>query len=294
MYFLNAESFFMKKLWGIFFLFCGLCCTRSDTAKPPVELKGVLVLPNNNKAVIQSGRWTYILGADEAVKGAVGIEVVKIDLTNVVVKTSNNDDEHTYDLRVSPPPATARSWIHLQDVDFQQAVEIFGKLTGRTMLIHPRLTHTTFTCDCNWPEKEPSTNEIAAGLADALKSQGVSVLDDGDRLLQVVPQEIASTATLGAKDLHSSGGEAVLSGEIDFQGLAVFQVLEIYGQLMGRTRKMDNEQTNLTDPVYFSTTCPLSKPEVIYAFETILRWHHLKVVLNSDNTFSVLNVPTAR
>jgi len=35
------------------------------------------------------------------------------------------------------------------------------------------------------------------------------------------------------------------------------------------------------------TTCPFSKPQVVYAFETLFRWNREKITLYDDNTFSV-------
>jgi hypothetical protein len=94
-------------------------------------------------------------------------------------------------------------------------------------------------------------------------------------------------ATPGSPNLPDSRKEVIAAGLIDFEGVEMEQVIDIYGRLIGRQRKDAPAHFDGGARIYLQTVCPLSKPQVVYALETLFRWNRAKITLSQDNTFSV-------
>ena len=67
-------------------------------------------------------------------------------------------------------------------------------------------------------------------------------------------------------------------------------VIENYGRILERSRV--GAEPIPTEQVYLRSRI-LSKPEMLYAYDTLLAWNGLKIVLNDDKTFKVVRLPSA-
>jgi hypothetical protein len=73
---------------------------------------------------------------------------------------------------------------------------------------------------------------------------------------------------------------------INWGGVDAYQIADIYGILIGRHSKSVGPISDFN--IYFRTTQPISKAQFIYVVETYLKWGGNKILLNDDNTFSVV------
>jgi hypothetical protein len=58
-----------------------------------------------------------------------------------------------------------------------------------------------------------------------------------------------------------------------------------YGRLLGRQRK--GGEAIRQAAIHLQANRPLTKAQVVYALETLLRWNGIIITLNDDHTFSV-------
>lgn len=212
------------------------------------------------------------------------VTVLQMDFTNESVTTLVAGKIHTNSLTASIRPATDTSWIHLQSAAFKDAMNLYGELSGRVILLHPEVNRAPVSCQINFTNPAPNKAEITAGFAEWLKVRNASVINDGDTFLQIIPTPMVSTATIGSKDLPA---ENKSPGMVNFENIPLNQIINIYGQLLGR-RRADMEVFQGTIP-YFRTSQPLSKPQALYALKTLLAWQGVQIILNDDNTFSAAN-----
>jgi hypothetical protein len=286
---------FMRKLCTAFPIVCSLFLGQSVLAGHQVDLRGIINVPGQQAAVLQIDEENWVGRTSDHFKGEMRgssyqIEIQEVDLANEIVKTRIDGEDYTNRLPVPSRPAAAKSWIHLQNIDFQQAMDIYGVLSGRTILLHPAVARTPFSCEASWTDKVPAKTDIVVCFANSLGLRQTASLEDGDCFLQIMPISMAQTVTLGAKDLHTVETEKIEHGGIYFRDVTVEQAINVCGKLLGRERK--NNETSVSGLIYFVTTKPLSKAQAVYALETLIRWNGAEIILNDDNTFSVTKIPS--
>lgn len=294
----------MKSAWTAFLISVGLLCGHPALAQHQVDLHGSANVPGDQVAFLKVDKESWAAQTGDHFQGWTKgkhfpIDVLEVDLTNEIFKTRIDGVDYTNSLPRPDRPATAKSWIHLQNVDFKQAMDLYGRLCGRTILLHPYVLSEPFSCEASWADESPAKTEVIACISKALDQRNASSLEDGDCFLQIIPSALAQTATLDAKAPPTSKTEMIQRatldtkapiqpGMVDFQGVEISQALDIYGRLVGRQRK-DHEPRPMAT-INFKTTCPLSKAQVIYAFETLFRWNGTEIVLNDDLTFSAVKI----
>jgi hypothetical protein len=278
----------------MFLILFGLLIGQFARADHTVVLRGIVQIPGLHLALIQIDGENWVLGkAERFTVGSnpkVPAEVLELDPTNEIVITRVDGQNHTNSLAKAGRPPTSGSWIHLQEADFRTAMGFYGRAIGRTILLHPRVSTAPFSCEASWPNENPGTNEIAACFVTALNQRGTAAAEDGDRFLVIIPAAMTQSVSLGAKDLPASN-ETIASGAINFEGVPLDQAIGIYGQLIGRERKENGARFESGARIYLQTVGPLSKPQVIYALETLVHWNSGKITLYDDNTFGVTPDP---
>jgi hypothetical protein len=286
----------VKTTWAFFLVAVGLMFSQCALAEHTVELRGIVNVPGDQLAFLQIDQEPWVVKAGEHFKGGTRqnsfqIEALEVDVTNGLVKMRIEDQDYTNTLPLPNRPEAARSWIHLENADFESAIGLLGHLSERTILLHPNVKPRPISCDGAWTESSPSETELTACFSKPIGEKAAALLEDGDCFLQIVPAAMAQTTVLGAKDLKAPA-EIIQSGEINFRGVDNMEAINIYGHLLGRQFKgNENGYGTLGTFPYFVTTCPLSKAQTVYAFETLLRWSGVKIVLNDDNTFSATKEP---
>lgn len=281
----------MKRPYGMLLILSGLLFGQFAQAEHTVALRGIVHVTGQDLALVQIDKESWVVSKGERFEvgshPSVPGELLELDLTNEIVITRVDGRDHTNSLPSPGRPPTSRSWIHLQDADFRAAMGLYALAAGRTILLHPLVATTPFSCTASWAEEAPATNEITACFVAALNQRATASLEDGNCFLQIVPATMTQSASLGSKNLPESRKEVIAAGLIDFEGVEMDQVIDIYGKLIGRQRKDPKAHFEGGARMYLQTVCPLSKPQVIYALETLFRWNRGKITLYEDNTFSV-------
>ena len=250
----------MRKICAAFPIVCSLLLGHSALAEHQIDLRGIVNLPGQQVAFLQIDKESWAGRTGDHFKGGTRgnyyqIDVLEVDVTNEIVKTRIDGEDYTNSLPAPSRPADAKSWIYLQDIDFQKAMELDGVLSGRTILLHPAVAATPFSCEASWTGEAPAKTEIAACFAKSLGERQAASLEDGDCFLQIIPASTAQTAVLGAKDLPV---ETVTRGNIDFQNVDMRQVIDIYARLLDRQLK-DSNFLNKRQPELISNPHALSQ-----------------------------------
>jgi hypothetical protein len=148
-------------------------------------------------------------------------------------------------------------------------LDIYGELTGKTVLAPSTLPLLSAI-----PSELPSEKTKAiAFLESEFSKQGITIIDDGPSFVRLVPQGkgwsvVLSNAPLRGAQLRLSAGQQVSPGTINFPPAELSQVLDIYAELKNRTIL---RRAVLPSPlVRLKNQCPLTREEIIYAFETVL------------------------
>jgi hypothetical protein len=282
----------MKRPAALLILGC-LFFSHSVEAQHQTYLRGIVNVPGQQMAFLQIDRgfWAVHTGDHfedkDRSNARFPIDVLAVDLTNEIVITRIAGDEYTNRLSTPNRPPTATGWIHMQDAEFKVMLDLYGYSSGRVILLHPDISRAAVSCEIVWTNQSPGKAEISNRLGRWFNKRNATAIEDGDAFLQIIPTSMVPTASLHAKDLaaDSPAGENMGAGTIHFEGIGVSVVVDIYGKLLSRPCK-ENAGAGGNIP-YFTTTRPLSKAQVMYAFETLLAWSGNKIVLNADGTFSV-------
>lgn len=283
----------MSRILVTLLLWCCLVFAHPALANYQTDLRGVVNIPGEQVALVQIEAETRVVKSGDHFEAGrrapyFQVTVLEVDLTNEMVKWRIAGADYTNSLPAPNRPATAKSWIHLQDADFRKAIDLHAVLSHRTVLLHPDLKSGPFSCEAAWSEPVPTGAEIADCFAKSLTQRDAAVLEDGDHFLQILPAGLAPTAFLGSKNLPA-GASSLASGMINFENVDQSEALEIYAKLINRQRQ--GAIPGRANPINLRTTCPLSKAEAIYALETLFRWNGAMVVLNEDHTFSLVKTP---
>jgi len=165
-------------------------------------------------------------------------------------------------------------------------MDLYSELASRALLLHPALNHAPVSLEVTWANSVPERVEVTDALTEYLKQGGISVVLDGAKFLQVVPTALREAASPQSKDLAAGPAE----GGFLFENVQANALVDMYGRISGRRRTGSQWAAGVIP--YHRTGQTLSKPEALYALQTLLGWTGTKILVNEDNTFSV--VPVSR
>ena len=215
------------------------------------------------------------------------VEVLQIDVAKARVQLRMPWGEVTLNLEKwtpiitqgsAPMPSNHSPSLSLRKANLGMILNLYGEFAGRTVLQHPGLPGVSISLDA-LPANQSDTVRILEAL---LATNGIATIPDGDHFVLAVPKAAAATETLLAKAPKRvpAGASGTLPnirpGDINFPGTDLIQVLQIYGELRGRTVIRTGAALPRGEIVMLSQT-PLTREEIAYALETHFRWHHLGV-----------------
>jgi hypothetical protein len=222
---------------------------------------------------------------DQTVKaGHFQFEVLECNFVTRTVRTREDGEEHTYSFKGTGVPSGAKDWLCLQKAAFNDVVDIYSEVTGRTILLHPAVDRALVSLEAFWTNQVPEREEVTSVFEKYLGERGASLAVDGTRFLQIVPRTMSQTILVTSKDLPAGPpktGGMLLSGQQN--------LVDMYAAFSGRRRKETNP---VTSSVPYLRVGSLSQPELLYVLETFLRWNGNRIVLGDDSTFSI--VPAQR
>jgi hypothetical protein len=176
--------------------------------------------------------------------------------------------------------------IDFTGADLRQALEIYGELSRRTVLHPATLPAPTITLKTRggltW-------DEGIYALATVLALNGIALVDDGTKFVQVVPMAQRAQVKTGAPE-PAPGAKPIPFGSIDFAGADLDQALAFYAAT--RQRTVLRARTLPAPTITLKTRGQLTQEEVLYAVATVLALDGISVV--DDGTSFVQMVPTVQ
>lgn len=299
----RKASDIMKRIHRIILILCCLLLSFPALAEHRTYLRGIVNVPGLQVALIEIQHTlakptnappviittSRLVRArqqfeDDTIKGAHFLfEVLEVDLAKETVKTREAGEEHIYTLPGPKPSATAKSHFDLQNAAFNDVIDLYSELEKRVLLQHPAIDRAPVSLEAVWTNQAPEKAEVTDVLVKYLNQRGISVVVDGAKFLQLVPSALNLAASPRSKDLPARAAEV---GGMTLMGIEAGKLPELYGTHSGR-RRIGNEWVAGSVP-YLKVTQPLSKPEVLYALETLLAWNDARILLSDDNTFSIV------
>jgi hypothetical protein len=180
--------------------------------------------------------------------------------------------------------------IVLEDVALNEVLQLFAQCTNRSLLPWPDLPAISFNLRAAAKDRAGA----ARILEGAIVAKDLSIISDGEKFLMIVPKSKAATVKPRAPSARASAGsgnktqpaapgsggtgqEPLPPGMVDFRNADVAQVADIYAMMLHR--QLDHrERMPAGGTITFTTVTSITKEEGIYALETLLRWHGIKLV----------------
>jgi hypothetical protein len=164
------------------------------------------------------------------------------------------------------------------NVPVDEVFDLYSGMTRRTLLRCPHLPSPGLTM-----KAPPATPDEAARIIEKVfESNGIVIIPDGEKFALVVPVALKSSFVPHSADIKPPPEPAktgpVHTGEIDLKSVSIDQVLDVYMMLAGRKLTANNAQPPISDSLSLSSATPLSKKEVLYAFDMVLSFYNLNVV----------------
>jgi hypothetical protein len=262
----------------------------SSSADP--RLMGILNVEDVNRAIMQSPpprRFEVVFSEGQRDDG---VEVVKIDSTNrrVTARFSTNSQPRVLALDNASSSTNHGPGIMFEGVSLQTVLNFFAEFSGRVILQHPSLQDTKFSLASSVTNRD----EAAQVLKNALAEKQIVVVPDGSKFLLVAPKEMISTlnprsAAIATTNSNPAKSELLPPGSINFQSAPLGTVLMIYAEFLGG--KLDRTGPALRNgKVIFKMQTALTKEECLYAFETLIGWHGIKLVSTEARLFKAVPI----
>ncbi|HEX5219083.1 MAG TPA: hypothetical protein VFZ59_05900 [Verrucomicrobiae bacterium] len=259
------------------------------------RLKGIIHVEDLKLAIVQtspsqSAELMFCEGQREGGK-AGGFELFAIDSTNrsVTAKFSTNAQPGILTLTNAAANTIQRApGIMLDEVSLQTVLDLFSVFSDRTLLQHPLLPNVRFSLATTATNR----SEAAQVLKSALSGKQIAVVPDGSKFLLVASEERVTnlnphSATFTTTNLGVEKTELLPPGSINFTSAPLWSVLMIYSDFSGG--KLDVTGPSLPDgKVFLKMQTALTREECLYAFETLVGWHGVKLVPTGTGGFKAV------
>jgi hypothetical protein len=171
-------------------------------------------------------------------------------------------------------------------VNLDKVLMLYGELSGRTVLRHPDLSNKTFVLN------HTTTNraELVRAIETAFTEKEIIAIPDGEKFVLVGLKSQAAHLVPGATNLPATKTKPYPKGTIDFHNASMAPVLSVYAAVLGK--KLD--QTSplpVAGEVTLIQTCELTKEEILYAFETLMRWKDWDLISVNEQIVRVVPRP---
>ena len=222
---------------------------------------------------------------------AMHVEILQVDFTNGVVRAKENGVAAFYMPQTTNLVGTLAGYgLLLNNADFDDALDLYANLKGRTLLAHPDVKRPPL----NLSAAATNMTEAVAFLKKILQERGATIQADGDKFEWIIPAgttNIVSPAVLSTmlspKGLPATNAvDALPAGSINFSAVELSQLLAVYQALT--TQKWVQDAPPPSGVVNFHNQTSLSKAEALHAFDVLLAWHGFKVVSLDDKSFKLV------
>ena len=251
----------------------------------PVKLTGIVMVEGMRLALFEmpvgQTRPHYIKPVLSEGERIESLEVKRIEPETGRVHVRHKGVETFYAVDEAASQNAKRT-LQLNSADSRQVLDVFQQLTDRTALMDPGLPGGKVTLDITAQTRQEAATAIEAAFRklgielqpQAKKFTFVLQTNTLDRLARI-PAPPDDPAPTTKNPASGPGDDTIPAGMIKFQDADISQFLEIYQELTGCTvlRKDRPQATKIT----IKTRTELSRAQVIWAFESILRLSDLAV-----------------
>jgi RNA polymerase sigma factor (sigma-70 family) len=231
---------------------------------------------------------------DLSIKGAYAhFKVLQVG-SSLDIRLREDGQENVYQLEgrysLSPDKAVRPDKVNVCIItpSSEEFLEFYGGVLGRTVLCHPMVKRFPFSVAAEAEDRAAAIAVLESALR--VEAKAATILD-GDKFALVVPIDLVKSvsATVEQTAYPASTNNIVPVGTINLGKVALQSVLPLYGELIGR-KWIQNRASPSWGAISFHGRTPLTKAEVVYAFDILFGWQGLKVVLVGEDSFKVIAV----
>jgi len=226
------------------------------------------------------------------------VEITQVDCANGVVRAKENGIDTFYlPQQTNLLAGFAAPGFRLNNVGFDDALDFYAVAKGRTLLVHPDVKGPLLTVSA-----DVRTRAEAAGIMEkTLKGKGVAIIADGRSFEWIVPAEATNLVPPAALPPRlppkgsppANAADTTPAGSINFSNVDLAQILDVYKALTDQ--KWVQEKPLPSGGTYtFHNQAPLTKYEILHAFDVLLAWNGLKIITSNDKSFEVVPFAAGR
>jgi hypothetical protein len=273
-------------------LFSATAVLAQNDLKGP-RLEGLINLPTDVRAILQAEysrrRECVILAAGQR-DGPREVTAIHPETASAEVRSEGR----LWTVRMPAVTNLPVNGLEFNAVPMSFVMRLYGQLLGRTVLSSPNLPQQCAPISLRVNSKA----EAAQGLEKALRDQSVLTVLDGARFVLVGPVSEADSLKPGSPPssgastnaaARSSDSEVIPPGMIDFRGVDLRSVAELYCAYAGQRLEANGAPPH-GSPVFIFVETALTHAEATYALEKLIRLHGFKGV-PATTTNSVRFVP---
>ena len=227
--------------------------------------------------------------------GYLRVELVQVVLESGAAKLRVNGEEVVCSLEdqagLQLPANAASPTLWVPEMRFSDFVDVYAEMVDRSVLCHPAIKTSTISLEAFAADRA----EAAMLFEQAFLAQGIAMVPDGAHLACLVPTNLLEVVrrNLGQSPVRNPVAEDALPrGTVFFENAELTGALAIYGELIGRKLESSDRWSGRT--ISFRGLTPLTRSELVHAFDTLLGWQGLKVALVGDKRFKVIQANSGR
>ncbi len=267
------------KLTAVWFCAFGFSVFAQDAPSVPT-LTGIINVPGYKAAIFErAARFnrSFVLKEQERFEGTE-ISEINPHTLKVSARIEGASGTTVLGFKTNYPSVNKSDYgLVLENASLDPVMRIYSEISKRTILRPAAMPALLISASVPGTD----TKEVVEALEKALAEKGIVTIPDGDKFVMVVPKAMAGKAKAGSKEIKSSGpkGSAVIAQakEINFMAATSDQAIAIYAEFVGR--KLDrSEGLPPSRIISFQNVTPLTRDEVLYAFDTLLDWSGIKLV----------------
>ncbi len=265
-------------------------------ATPEPRLTGIVQLENRRLALLElhdESRFGAVITRNPILREGERdgtYDVIAINEKSAKVTLRHATDE-TIELSLGQGPTEelANRSVNLRSASLEQVLEIYQMLSARTVIRSLKFPEPRLDLKSG---AGLSKADATALLAKALTEKGMLLRPQGDKFLVLVPtSEEKLLAAIPKPPSPEAGPDEVLPpGMVKFQEGDLLQVLDIYGDLTGRT--VLRPQSLPWTKISVRSETPLTRNEAVWLLDALFSVSGIAMVPEGERF--VFSVPTSR
>ena len=259
-----------------------------------LKLTGIISLPDFEVALLESpgpprGEGLVTLAESER-RGRIEMLAIKTQAGLVEVSEGGMKVELELEKPATEVPETTGSNLRLNNVKLQQVLDVYARISGRTVLQHPALKAAVVSLNAS----ALSRMEAAAALEKLFQRQGLASIPDQEKFVIIIPSQLTNGVAAKPSGIvpKTTDSTPIHTGTIHFENADLSQALAVYARLVDR--KLVRTEGLRTASIRLITVNDVTRAEAAYALETLFRWNGVTIVQVGDLEFEAVPASSKR